>query len=77
MTNTEAYERTMNRLIAEVWNAKDLNILAEVFTEDATMHHSGPQDCVRLARGFDNCTRCGDYLDCCRALLEVFRETLD
>ena len=44
MTNTQAYERTMGRLIEEVWNGKNLNILAEVFTEDAAMHHSGPQD---------------------------------
>src|SRR5713226_6369105 len=44
MTKTEGYRRTMDRLIEEVWNGKDLNILAELFTEDATMHHSGPHD---------------------------------
>ncbi len=44
MTNAEAYRRTMDRLIEEVWNAKDLSILVEVFTEDATMHHSGSHD---------------------------------
>ena len=44
MTNTEAYKQTMNRLIEEVWNNKNLSILAEVFTEEATMHHGGPHD---------------------------------
>jgi hypothetical protein len=44
MTNTEAYGRTMDRLIKEVWNGKDLSILPEVFTEDAAMHHGGSQD---------------------------------
>ena len=44
MANTEAHRRTMNRLLEEVWNAKNLSILGEVFTEDAVMHHSGPQE---------------------------------
>lgn len=44
MANTEGYRRTMERLVEEVWNRKNLSVLAEVFTEDATMHHSGPQD---------------------------------
>jgi predicted ester cyclase len=44
MTNPEACGRTMDRLIEEVWNAKNLSILAEVFTENATMHHSGSHD---------------------------------
>lgn len=44
MTNTAAYRRTIDRLIEEVWNGKDLSILAEVFTEVATMHHGGPHD---------------------------------
>ena len=42
--NTEAYKRTMDRLIDEVWNGQNLDILAEVFTENATMHHGGPDD---------------------------------
>jgi predicted ester cyclase len=44
MPNSEAFRRTMTRLLEEVWNSKNLSILAEVFTEDAVMHHSGPQD---------------------------------
>jgi predicted ester cyclase len=44
MTITQAYEQTMKRLIEEVWNGKDLSILSEVFTKDATMHHGGSVD---------------------------------
>lgn len=44
MANAEAYKRTMDRLVEEVWNRKNLSILAEVFTGDATMHHGGPHD---------------------------------
>ena len=44
MSNTEAYKRTMDRLIEDVWNSQNLDILAEVFTENATMHHGGPDD---------------------------------
>lgn len=42
--NTEAHKHTMDRLIEEVWNGQKLDILAEVFTEDATLHHGGPDD---------------------------------
>jgi predicted ester cyclase len=40
----EEYRRTLNRLIEEVWNQKNLDILSEVFTEDAVMHRGGPED---------------------------------
>ena len=38
------YRRTLDRLIGEVWNRKNLEILSEVFTEDAIMHRGGPED---------------------------------
>ena len=40
----EDYKRTLERLIGEVWNQKNLDILDEVFTEDAIMHRGGPED---------------------------------
>jgi len=40
----EDYRRTLDRLIGEVWNKKNLDILDEVFTEDAVMHRGGPGD---------------------------------
>ena len=40
----EDYRRTLDRLIGEVWNHKNLDILSEVFTEDAVMHRGGPED---------------------------------
>jgi steroid delta-isomerase-like uncharacterized protein len=39
--NNEAYQKTMDRLIEEVWNNQNLDILAEVFTEDAELHLGG------------------------------------
>jgi predicted ester cyclase len=39
--NNEAYTKTMDRLIADVWNNQNLDILAEVFTEDAELHLGG------------------------------------
>jgi len=44
MSNTDAYRRTMDLLIDEVWNKANLDILPEVFTEDAVMHHGGEED---------------------------------
>jgi predicted ester cyclase len=37
----EAYKKTMDRLVEEVWNNQNLNILQEVFSEDADMHLGG------------------------------------
>ena len=37
----EAYKKTMDRLVEEVWNSQNLDILAEVFTEGAEMHLGG------------------------------------
>lgn len=39
--NNEAYKNTMDRLIEDVWNNQNLDILAEVFTEDAELHLGG------------------------------------
>jgi steroid delta-isomerase-like uncharacterized protein len=39
--NNKAYKQTMDRLIKEVWNNQNLEILAEVFTEDAVLHLGG------------------------------------
>lgn len=39
--NNEAYQKTMDRLVDEVWNDQNLDILAEVFTEDAELHLGG------------------------------------
>ena len=39
--NNEAYQKTMDRLVEEVWNNQNLDILAEVFTEDAELHPGG------------------------------------
>ncbi len=44
MSDAEAYRRTMDRLIEDVWNDHNLDVLPEVFTEDATMHHGGSGD---------------------------------
>ena len=44
MSNTDAYRRTMDLLIDEVWNKANLDILSEVFTENAVMHHGGDPD---------------------------------
>ena len=44
MSDTEAHRRTMNLLIDEVWNKANLDILPEVFTENAVMHHGGDED---------------------------------
>lgn len=41
MSDVEAYRRTMDRLIEDVWNDQNLDVVPEVFTEDATMHHGG------------------------------------
>jgi predicted ester cyclase len=39
--SNEAYKKTMDRLVEEVWNNKNLDILPEVFTENADMHLGG------------------------------------
>jgi steroid delta-isomerase-like uncharacterized protein len=39
--NSEDYKKTMDRLIEDVWNNQNLDILAEVFTEDAELHLGG------------------------------------
>ncbi|MGB5896077.1 MAG: ester cyclase [Ignavibacteriaceae bacterium] len=39
--NNEAYRETMDRLVEDVWNNQNLDILAEVFTEDAELHLGG------------------------------------
>jgi steroid delta-isomerase-like uncharacterized protein len=39
--DSEAYKKTMERLVGEVWNNQNLDILAEVFTEDAELHLGG------------------------------------
>ncbi|MFV1977206.1 MAG: ester cyclase [Candidatus Scalindua sp.] len=39
--NNEAYKKTMDRLIEDVWNNQNLDILDEVFTEDAVLHIGG------------------------------------
>jgi len=39
--DNEAYKKTMNRLVEEVWNNQNLDILPEVFTENAEMHLAG------------------------------------
>jgi len=44
MSNIEAHRQTMNRLIEGVWNGQNLDIMPEVFTENAIMHHGGPDD---------------------------------
>ncbi|MBZ5594370.1 MAG: ester cyclase [Acidobacteriia bacterium] len=44
MSNNEARKRTMNKLLEEVWNRQNLGALTEVFTENAIMHHGGPED---------------------------------
>jgi len=40
-TNKEAYKTTMNRLIEDVWNNQNLEMIPEVFTEDIEMHLGG------------------------------------
>jgi len=40
-SDNETYKKTMVRLVEEVWNNQNLDILAEVFTEDAEMHLGG------------------------------------
>jgi predicted ester cyclase len=44
MTDRNDYAMTMRRLIEEVWNGRNLDVLPEVFVEHATMHHGGPDD---------------------------------
>lgn len=44
MSDSEAYRRTMDLLIDEVWNKANLDILPQVFTENAVMHHGGDPD---------------------------------
>jgi len=39
--DNDAYKKIMDRLIEEVWNNQNLDILAEVFTEDAELHLGG------------------------------------
>ena len=39
--DNEAYTKTMDRLIDEVWNNQNLDILNQVFTEDVKMHLGG------------------------------------
>jgi hypothetical protein len=48
----EDYRRTLDRLVGEVWNRKNLEILSEVFTEDAIMHRGslGPFECCETDR---------------------------
>lgn len=41
MNNNEAFKKTMNRLIEDVWNNQNLDVLAEVFTENVKMHLGG------------------------------------
>jgi predicted ester cyclase len=41
MSDVEAYKRTMERLVEEVWNNKNLDAVPQVFTRDAVMHHGG------------------------------------
>ena len=44
MSDTDAYRRTMDLLIDEVWNKANLDILPQVFTGTAVMHHGGEED---------------------------------
>ncbi len=44
MSDTEAYRRCMNMLIDDIWNKANLDILPQVFTENAVMHHGGEED---------------------------------
>jgi len=37
----EEYKKTMDRLVEDVWNNQNLEILDEVFTEDAELHIGG------------------------------------
>lgn len=39
--DNDAYKKTMERLIEDVWNNQNLDILPEVFTENAEMHLGG------------------------------------
>ena len=39
--SSESYKKTMDRLIEDVWNDQNLDILAEVFTENAVLHLGG------------------------------------
>lgn len=39
--SNEAYKKTMDRLVEDVWNSQNLDILPEVFTENAEMHLGG------------------------------------
>ena len=45
MSDVEAYKRTMDRLIEEVWNKQNLDAVPQVFTEGAVMHHGGSGEC--------------------------------
>jgi predicted ester cyclase len=45
MSDIETYRQTMERLIEEIWNQQNLDVVSEVFTEDAVMHHGGSGDC--------------------------------
>ena len=40
----EAYKKTMNRLVEDVWNKQNLAILPEVFTENAVLHDGGTSE---------------------------------
>lgn len=44
MPDTEAHRQTMDRLIEDVWNGRNLDVMPSVFTENAIMHHGGPDD---------------------------------
>jgi len=44
MSDVEAYKRTMERLVEEVWNKKNLDAVPQVFTQTAVMHHGGSGD---------------------------------
>ena len=44
MSDVEAYKRTMDRLIEEVWNKQNLDAVPQVFTEGAVMHHGGSSE---------------------------------
>ncbi len=45
MSDVVAYKRTMDRLIEEVWNQRKLEVVPEIFTQDAVMHHGGTEEC--------------------------------
>ena len=43
MSDRDSQRATMDRLIGEIWNNRRLDLLHEMFTEDATLNYGAPR----------------------------------